>query len=109
MTTDLPSFEASLADAAPPPGLARPLLALWHAGRGEWELAHETVQADEGDPGCDWVHAHLHRVEGDAGNARYWYRRAGRAEAAGDQRREWRAIVAELLAVPTGPGAGARG
>lgn len=90
-------FEASLADLAPPAGLTRPLIALWHAGRDEWERAHELAQAAEGEPAHDWVHAHLHRVEGDAGNAGYWYRRAGRPMASGDTRAEWRAIVRAML------------
>ena len=76
--TDRAAFTASLADPAPPPGLAGPLRALWHAARGEWDAAHAIVQAREGDPPHDWVHAHLHRVEGDLGNAGYWYRRANR-------------------------------
>lgn len=98
MTRTLHEFRSSLADAAPLPGLPRPLLALWHAGRGEWDRAHEVVQADEADPDGAWVHAHLHRVEGDSANARYWYRRAGRSEARGDPREEWRAIAEALLA-----------
>ena len=91
-------FEASLAGDAPPAGLTRPLLALWHAARGEWDRAHEIAQEDEADPVRAWVHAHLHRVEGDLGNARYWYRRAGRAAAEGDLAAERRAMVGELLA-----------
>lgn len=90
-------FEASLTDTAPPAGLTPPLLAMWHAGRNEWDRAHELAQAAEGDPAHDWVHAHLHRVEGDAGNAGYWYRRAGRSPAHGDTREEWRAIVIAML------------
>ena len=97
------SFEATLAQAEPPPGLSPPLLALWHAGRDEWERAHEVVQAAEGDPACDWVHAYLHRREGDAGNARYWYRRAGRPEARGDLVGEWRALAEALLADHSAP------
>lgn len=89
-------LEDSLARSDPPAGLSRPLLALWHAGREEWESAHELAQAGEGDPAHDWVHAHLHRVEGDLGNARYWYRRAGCREGQGDVRDEWRAIVVAL-------------
>jgi hypothetical protein len=98
---DLAAFTASLADPAPPPGLPRPLRALWHAARGEWDRAHEIVQAHEGEPAHDWVHAHLHRVEGDLGNAGYWYRRAGRAPARGDLVAEREVIVAELLARPS--------
>ena len=94
---DRTEFAASLADAAPPPGLTGPLRALWHAARGEWDAAHAIVQAREGDPPHDWVHAHLHRVEGDLGNAGYWYRRAGKPVGKGDLAAEREAIVAELL------------
>jgi len=58
--------------------------------------AHQVVQAHEGDPGCDWVHAHLHRWEGDAGNAAYWYRRAGQPVARGDLAAERAAIRTAL-------------
>ena len=81
------------------PHHARPLRALWHAARGEWDTAHgiAQAQAQEGDPAHDWVHAHLHRVEGDLGNASYWYRRAGKAVGKGDLAAEREAIVAALL------------
>jgi hypothetical protein len=107
MTDPAADFEASLAAEAPPPGLARPLRALWHAARGEWDRAHAVAQEDEADPACAWVHAHLHRVEGDLANARYWYRRAGRPEARGDHAAERRAIAAALAAEPGRPGTGA--
>jgi hypothetical protein len=94
---DLARFEASLTEATPPPGLSRPLLALWHQGRGEWEAAHTIVQENEADPTHAWVHAHLHRMEGDLGNAAYWYRRARQPTATGELREEWRAIVQALL------------
>lgn len=84
--------------AAPPDGAGLALQALWWAGRGEWDRAHGCVQQDEGNPDCDIVHAHLHRVEGDADNAGYWYRRAGRAVAHGPLDTEWAALAAELLA-----------
>ncbi len=95
---DQAAFTASLGAPSPPPGLSPPLAALWHAARGEWDAAHEIVQAREGDPAHDWVHAHLHRVEGDLGNAAYWYRRAGRLVGNGDLAAERHAIVAALLA-----------
>ncbi len=72
------------------------MLALWWDGRGEWERAHEVAQEVEGREGA-WVHAYLHRKEGDLGNAGYWYRRAGRPVATGDLRGEWEAMVGELL------------
>jgi hypothetical protein len=94
---DQQEFEASLADDTPPAGLTPPLLALWHAARGEWDRAHAIAQEDEADPDRAWVHAHLHRVEGDLGNAGYWYRRAGRGVAEGDFAAERRAIAEGLL------------
>jgi len=50
----------------------------------DWEAAHAIVQRDEADPTAAWIHAVLHKIEGDAGNARYWYRRAGRMEYVND-------------------------
>lgn len=93
-------FEASTKGDLPPAGLTPPLLALWHAARDEWDRAHEIAQEDEEDPDRNWVHAHLHRVEGDLDNARYWYRRAGRRGAEGDLGAERRAITEELLRRP---------
>jgi hypothetical protein len=72
------------------------LLALWFAGRGEWERAHEIAQALDNRDGA-WVHAWLHRQEGDTRNAGYWYRRAGRPAASGSSDAEWEAIVREML------------
>ena len=50
---------------------------------GSWDEAHDLAQRHEGDPTADWLHAVLHSIEGDAGNARYWYRRCGRLDRAG--------------------------
>ena len=72
------------------------LLALWWDARSDWKRAHEIAQSVEGSEGA-WVHAYLHRKEGDTGNAVYWYRRAGRPIPSGDLRREWEEIVRELL------------
>ena len=84
-------FEA--ADAGAFDGL---LLALWWDGKGDWARAHEVAQEVDGSDGA-WVHAYLHRKEGDAGNAGYWYRRAGRPVATGELREEWERIVEALL------------
>ncbi|MBY6242290.1 hypothetical protein [Methylosinus sp. Sm6] len=88
-------FEASLA-AATPPALEPPLLALWRDARGEWNLAHECVGARD-DALSMWTHAYLHREEGDLGNARYWYARAGRAPAQGPLAEEFAEILCALL------------
>ena len=77
--------------------LSPALQSLWWAAQGEWDRAHECAQAGEGKD-ADWVHAYLHRVEGDPANARYWYARAGKAFPAGGLDAEWQAIAAALLA-----------
>jgi len=93
MTPD--EFHASLSGSAPPAGA--PLLrALWHDARGEWDTAHGIAQDVETPDGA-WVHAYLHRKEGDIGNARYWYRRAARPEAQDSLESEWERLVAALL------------
>lgn len=91
-------FEQSVRGSAAPAGLSGPLLALWHAGRGDWDAAHETAQADKSRDGS-WVHAYLHRVEGDLGNAGYWYARAGRPMPTAEVtlKEEWSALVRQFL------------
>lgn len=84
-------------DAAPPAALPPPLLALWREARGDWEAAHALAQ-EAGDRDGAWVHAYLHRKEGDAGNAAYWYARAGRPVARSSLPDEWAAIARDLLA-----------
>jgi hypothetical protein len=94
MTLDV--FKASLTQAAPPPDASPALVALWHDGHGDWDQAHRVAQDIDDDTGA-WVHAYLHRKEGDISNAGYWYRRARRPVASGSLDREWAAIVTELL------------
>ncbi len=95
MTPD--AFSGSLSEAAPPEGLNLALQALWWAGKGQWEQAHACVQQQEGTFACDWVHAYLHRQEGDLSNARYWYRRAGQPVTTAALQDEWAAISTRLL------------
>lgn len=64
---------------------------------GSWDEAHEIAQRHEGDATADWLHAVLHKVEGDAGNARYWYRRCGRLDRAGDEATVELAAIKESL------------
>ena len=94
MTFD--AFLISTKEARPPDGLSQGLRALWQDAKGSWEAAHETAQAGEGGE-ADWVHAYLHRKEGDTGNAAYWYRRAGKPFSKESLDEEWRAITAALL------------
>ena len=89
-------FTASVAAGTPPAGVNPALLALWHGAAGQWDRAHELAQAASSRDG-DWVHAYLHRKEGDPDNARYWYRRAGRAESGAPLTAEWDEIVQALL------------
>lgn len=95
---NMDEFRASLAQPEPPPGLDPALQALWWDAKGDWQRAHECAQADEAGPRTAWVHAYLHRREGDLGNAAYWYRRAGRPVARGELDEERMAITASLLA-----------
>ena len=80
----LSAFKRSLASKEPSVGLSHALAALWWAGKDEWNKAHEIVM-NRDDPDCAWVHAYLHRVEGDLGNARYWYRQAAAGSAEGQR------------------------
>jgi len=79
-----------------PAGLTAPQRALLRDADGEWDRAHEAVQ-DDGSAEGAWVHAYLHRKDGDLGNAAYWYRRAGKPVGKGDSAAEWRAIAQALL------------
>jgi hypothetical protein len=90
-------LEASLGGPAPPANLSALVQALWHERNGDWTRAHEITQ-DIDTEDASWVHAYLHRREGDLSNARYWYRHARQAPATGDLDDEWRAIVEALLA-----------
>ena len=89
-------FKASFSGAAPAPQLNAPLAALWWAAKSEWDHAHRMVR-DEATADAAWVHAYLHRVEGDLGNAGYWYHQAGNPVAAGSLDAEWEGIASVLL------------
>ena len=93
---DFQSFRHSLDAAEPPPGLSLAAQALWWDAKGDWNRAHGCAQ-DQDDAQGAWVHAYLHRKEGDPGNAGYWYRRAGKPAAAGPLEAEWEAIAQVLI------------
>lgn len=86
---------AALARRESAEGLAPLLAALWWDARGDWNRAHELAQSVETAEGA-WVHAYLHRKEGDLFNAEYWYRRAGRRQPATTLDQEWAEIAAAL-------------
>jgi hypothetical protein len=90
------AFRKSTELDAPPAGTEGPLAALWHAAKGDWHKAHEIVQDDESKTAA-WVHAYLHRVEGDHSNAGYWYRKADKSVATMPLDDEWTAISTSLL------------
>ena len=89
-------FQDSLSYGSPPAGLNRALTALWWDGKEDWTRAHESAQEDEGPSGA-WVHAYLHRKEGDSSNAAYWYRRAGKSLSREPLEEEWSEIARSLL------------
>lgn len=93
MTID--EFAAICREPQPPASLPEPLAALFWDARGEWAKAHAIAQ-DIASPQGSVIHAYLHRKEGDQGNARYWYDRAGRQVHRGALAEEWRAIASEL-------------
>jgi len=90
------AFKESLSAAAPAADLGAPLAGLWWAAKGDWDRAHKIVQ-DEDTADAAWVHAYLHRVEGDLGNAGYWYRQAGKPAARDSLEAEWERIVSALI------------
>ncbi|MBL7870866.1 MAG: hypothetical protein JNM78_04600 [Cyclobacteriaceae bacterium] len=91
----LSEFKSSLEKQQPPP-VAVLLQALWHDGCGNWEKAHNIAQDVPSKDGS-WIHAYLHRKEGDQFNAQYWYNRAGRVMPAYSLEKEWAEIVQALL------------
>jgi hypothetical protein len=94
MTLD--DFLKSLTEPTPTAGLSHAIAGLWWDAKGDWKRAHESAQQDEGPDGS-WVHAYLHRKEGDHGNAAYWYSRAGKPVCREPLDAEWIGIVKELL------------
>ncbi len=93
---DIEQFRATLTQDQPAGGMSQALQALWYDAKGDWQVAHSHAQAQDDASGA-WVHAYLHRKEGDLSNAGYWYRRAGKPVATGALEQEWTAIAAALL------------
>lgn len=80
----------------PSPDMSAYLQALWYDAKGNWEKAHTLIQDIE-DKNAAWIHAYLHRKEGDNWNADYWYRRAGKSRPVVDLDTEWATIVSAFL------------
>lgn len=83
-------------DPEPPAGLTATARVLWLAKAGQWHAAHDLCQ-DLPDPAGSWIHAWLHRQEGDTGNAGYWYHRAGKPMSDAPLDQEWQEIAGALL------------
>jgi hypothetical protein len=92
----LSDFKRSLSKTRAPVDLKPALAALWWAAKDDWERAHGLVMDESGED-CAWVHAYLHRVEGDLGNARYWYGQAHKPVPTARLSAEWDKIAAALL------------
>jgi hypothetical protein len=92
----LQDFRDCLLNDQPPRHLGVALAALWWDAKGDWARAHESPQRDNGPAGA-WVHAYLHRKQGDPSNAGYWYRRAGKTPSGASLEQEWAEIAESLL------------
>jgi hypothetical protein len=91
----LAEFRASLNNSTPPQ-VSTLLIALWHDGRGEWDKAHDLTQ-DVNTTDGSWIHAYLHRKEGDRSNAQYWYHRANKKMPTYSLEQEWEELVTGFL------------
>jgi hypothetical protein len=89
-------FQQSLSQSSPPSSVSAHLKALWYDGKGDWEQSHNIIQ-DINDADASWIHAYLHRKEGDIRNADYWYKRAGKKRPNISLNEEWKGIVKDIL------------
>jgi hypothetical protein len=89
-------FSKSITATHPPETLSPYAKSLWYVAKGNWEAAHTLIQDMEGKTAA-WIHAYLHRKEGDAGNAGYWYTRAGKKMPDYSAEKEWEEIVKAVL------------
>jgi hypothetical protein len=96
----LPNFKRTLSANNPPADLSVYLKALWYEAKDQWDKAHQLIQ-DLPDKNASWIHAYLHRKEGDTSNADYWYNRANRKRPAISLTEEWEQIANTFLADPS--------
>ena len=92
----LNEFIQSIKEETPPEGLSEPLQTMWHATKGDWETAHNIAQSISSELGS-WIHAYLHRVEGDLSNAGYWYKRADKPQFKGSTETEADEIIISIF------------
>ena len=89
-------YKQSLTLSSAPSTISEHLKALWYDAKGNWEQSHNIIQ-DIGDANASWIHAYLHRKEGDIGNADYWYHRAGKKRPAVSLEEEWETIAKKII------------
>ncbi len=92
----LAQFKESLKAAQPTAGLSAQLKSLWYDGKHDWQKAHDQVD-HLSDQASAWVHAYLHRKEGDTWNADYWYRRAGKTRPNMSLAKEWEQLLLAFI------------
>jgi hypothetical protein len=89
-------FKQSLSDNLPPAGISVYLQSLWFDGKNNWEESHTIIQ-DVEDETAAWIHAYLHRKEGDVWNANYWYTKAGKRMPGYSLQQEWDELLDALI------------
>jgi hypothetical protein len=89
-------FMLTLENSRPPEKLSPYLKALWYDAKDDWKNSHETAQEIQNRNGA-WIHAYLHRKEGDLSNAYYWYLQAGKQMPEDTFEEEWKNILNELI------------
>ncbi|MEZ2414036.1 hypothetical protein ACA086_03670 [Muriicola sp. E247] len=93
---DTKEFEFSLDADQPPLNWPKTLQSLWWDAKGDWDKAHDIVD-QLNTPEATWIHAYLHRKEGDLWNAGYWYNRAGRPKSSKSLKEEFAEILDHIL------------
>ena len=93
---NLQEFKETLAENSPSKNLSHHQQALWFDAKGDWQKAHVLIQ-DVNDKNAAWIHAYLHRKEGDICNADYWYTKANRKRPSLTLQQEWEEIVSFLM------------
>ncbi len=88
--------KSAATDVHPPDGINSAACALWLAKAGRWDAAHDLCEEIPNSDGA-WIHAYLHREEGDLSNAAYWYSKAGKPTAQGSLEDEWLEMARALI------------